>query len=399
MSLGKTCILTLYHNKDIIYFIMTEFGTHRGESDRMSRRALMLGGVSFLAGIYLLDKAGDDDKKHGKGTIEADTSPKNEAFDSADANEVAAGLLIDRTSYWKTTTETMSAIMENSRWEEEDSLLPIYPAAVMDYEDAMKKVADELDIPINIVAIIASIESAGLTHADSGPANGLFQVVPSIHFDRIDRVAVENGKQEPVDEAERIKVLQDPYMGCRIGMEILLEYRDEAIRNNAGLRPESPIIWARALASYNGGPSNAGKQYSKMPLESQLYAMHAIRYITDAAVASGLRQDKGMSDQEIHDAMTSKQVDRDTYAYSEYIDQVGGMDSIQDYELVWSTIAGDNQDKRIGGIVKEARRKFDKGESGYKLPLTPALRIWTAHGGLSLLRRVPKNNEPEAYKY
>lgn len=377
---------------------MSEYRRHPDEPG-LTRRQLLggLGGltVGYLGWKYVNGFSDQGNDNHG---IKPEKDPDQEIFDNKIANEVAAGLLIDRGSYWQTESQTMDAIRENSEWDKEDSLLPIFPAAIMDYEDVMKRVSDELDVPINVVGIVASVESAGKSDADSGLASGLFQVAPQYHRDLIDRVAQENGKPKPKDDNDRREVLGEPYIGCLVGMEVLLDYHKKAIAQNSGLDPDSPVIWARALASYNGGPDNAGKKYEDMPLESQLYAVHAIRYIQDAAIASGLRK-KGMSDQEIHEAMLSKTIDEDTYSYSKAVDASGGLDSIKDYELIWSTIAGTNKDKKLGPVIAKARVDFRKGLSGYKLPLTPALRIWTAHGGLNLLDDTPKNVEPEAYSY
>jgi hypothetical protein len=366
-------------------------------SENFSRRDLLKGAAVFVAGAYLLKQCGSSEQEP-EDIAEPEKIIETNLFDSEAANDVAGRLLIERTSYWQTAPETMNAIQERSDWDKEDRLLPIFPSAVMDYEKDIKRVAEELNVPINIVGIIAAIESAGKPDADSSVANGLFQVVPGIHHERIDRVAEDNGLAVPKTNDERIKALQIPYIGCRVGMEILLEYRDNAIAQNDGLDANSPVIWARALASYNGGPSNGGKKYEDMPLESQLYSVHAIRYITDAAVASGLRA-KGHNDQEVHDAMLSKRVDSDTYAYSKCVEASSGMDSIADYELIWATIAGKNEDKKLSKIIRAAHKDFDNGKSGYKLPLTPAIRIWAAHGGLSLLRATPKNVDPASYAY
>jgi hypothetical protein len=200
---------------------------------------LLVAAALGVAAVDRLNESGDDPVRPDCN-VPAEQAHKLERadtklFDSEEANEVAGDLLISRSSYWQTETTTMSAIMERSDWDKEDCLLPIYPPAVMDYESDMKKVAGELDVPINVIGIIASIESAGKTDADSNVANGLFQVVPHYHREKIDRVAQAQGLPKPVSDAERIKVLQNPYIGCRVGMEILLEYRDVAIAQNRGL--------------------------------------------------------------------------------------------------------------------------------------------------------------------
>jgi hypothetical protein len=187
-------------------------------------------------------------------------------------------------------------------------------------------------------------------------------------------------------------------------MEVLLKDRAEVVRapENQSLDHNSPVLWTRTLTLYNGGPKNAGKRYDQMPGESQRYSVHAIRYITDAAIASGLRQ-KGMNDHEIHEAMISPQIDADAYAYSKAVDFLGGMHSMEAYETVWSVIAGIKKAKhdnpKLYHVIEQGRKDFKAGKSGFKLPLTPALRIWTVHNGLALLDDMPENMDPKNYQF
>lgn len=328
--------------------------------------------------------------------------PGPDAFHDSRANEAAQKFRLNANSYWKTTPESMEAMTANPAWTQEKTLLPIFPAAVMQYEDSvMRPVAEELGVPINVVAMIASIESAGNPEANSGVADGLFQVVVKWHREKIDRVTSAHDGRTLASDAERQAALREPYIGCRVGMEILRDYHNLVV-DRTGMDENSPITWARALASYNGGPDEAAKDYSRMPLESQLYAVHAIRYMQDAAIAAELRNGHSMNNAEIRAAMSNGEEDPMAYAYRGYGREIKHRyaGSIEGYEQMWNAIIGDPSApaelvERAGQLMDEYRQL--PPEEKYQLPLTPALRIWTMQGGLGTFQTIEANLDPANY--
>jgi hypothetical protein len=331
--------------------------------------------------------------------------PENVLFADGQANEVASSLHIDKSSYWVGLDDDdsieMQKIHENYDWLDETELLPIFPPAVMDYKDMFVRVAKEEDVPVNILGIIATIESAGNPDAKSGwGADGMMQIVTDYHQKRIDRITQESLGYTPVDDEQRMHALRDPYNACKIAADIIKEYMADAIYDT-GLEPTSPVVWVRTLANYNGGPSKSSMRYKDMPNETQMYSAHVRRFIMDAAIATGLNR-RGYSHSETHKAMISQSIDADAYVLQGKSKQQKNQ-SFASYQPIWSAISeGDYSQVRDDGVVADIinrKQQYESGEHSYDLDLTPALRIWASFRGFGSLKVMPQNMDPSSYSF
>lgn len=307
-------------------------------------------------------------------------------YDSAEANEVADRLGLNVGEFFKISPETIARI-ESRHGYLEDTLLPIFPPGVARHRDAIESAAAEYDVPPNILATLATIESAGISDAQSAAnAHGLIQVVPRYHRDRIDSVA---GRSFDNDE-QRAEALQDVTLNTKVAANFLAELI-EGVKNANPDLPE-PVVFARAAASYNGGPANATRSFEDFALESKLYVNHMIRITLDLAVAHELRA-MGMDDQEVLRAMQSNEINARAYAYSQY-----SRSTWEDYEysayLCSLPEPGVNPNS---GIIEQSGELINEGykdylaDPSYETPAPGGIRIWLCGGGVRLFSQVPEN--------
>lgn len=347
-------------------------------------------------------------------------------FSGKEANRVANELGVTAGNFWVTDADVLKNIRKSSEtcgYLVQSKLLPIFPAAVMEQSEIIERVSKEIHIPVNVIATIASIESAGKVKADSGVARGLFQVVPGYHLDKIVKVAEEEGfdikeAKKALPEWRRLveagrsgaalefgnnilnatEALENPYIGCKVGMMVLQD-DFEAVIEGTGLNRNSPVAWARALGAYNGGLGNASAEYYSKPFESQIYEVHGIRYLMIAEIAAQMRN-RGLSDKEIAKQLVSKELDARAWAFYQTADGRVGQ-RIGPYEHLWDALAlptidaGD--DTQLTAEMRAAYNAHMSGEHVFDLPLSAGLRMWLVHGGLSLFNQTPYNKDPNNY--
>lgn len=136
------------------------------------------------------------------------------------------------------------------------TLAPVFAPSVLYWEREIKTWAAEWGLDPNLVATVMQIESCGDPDAVSGAgAQGLFQVMP-FHF-------------------EAGEVMLDPSTNARRGMAYLtdgLALADGDVR--------------LALAGYNGGHSQIGRNPEFWPEETQRYAYWGSGIYADIAAGS-----------------------------------------------------------------------------------------------------------------
>lgn len=210
--------------------------------------------------------------------------------------------------------------------------------------------------------------------------------MPEYHRDRIDSVA----GIAYSDDNERAEALTDVTLNTRVSANFLRELIDGVRTANPEL-PE-PVVYARAAASYNGGPANASRDFSDFALESKLYVNHKIRITLDIAIAHELRQ-AGLDNDEILRAMQSNELNARAFAYSNY--PRGEWD---DYEysaylcsLPQPGVNQETQQPESGGqTVNNDYRSYLQSPS-YSTPATGGLRIWLSGGGSGLFLQSEEN--------
>lgn len=352
----------------------------------------------------------------------------------AELNRIRTELGVSEATYWQANLapeDTLKRIRESAAEDgflTQQEVLPIYPAAVMAHAEAMNKAAKEFGVPANILAIIATMESAGMTSARSDKsAQGMFQIVAKstggndVHGER---VRLLTNKPDASDE-DVLRLLNNPAISARIAADIVKEYYDRAIAANPNIHPQSVWMWGHTLAAYNGGPSIAGVDFEAdttlMPIESALYAKQGMSFMIDAEVAAQLTV-ACYSEKTIRWAMASREMDAQAYAYNEVKDPYLDPESIQHgyervikplieghvtngtnpYNAEIGTTPTEKLEQQIYRSVTEelteAYRRYKTDPSvQYELMLPPALRMWVSKGGFGLFQATPSNMVPENY--
>ncbi len=314
------------------------------------------------------------------------------AFSHPEAQAVAEGLAISPDDFFKISREVAVNVRESGAHLSGD-LMPVFPPGVSRYKGELEGAAEEFDVPVNVLAALASIESAGnisvRSHAD---ARGLIQVVPRYHMERISRVS----GIDVQGSAEAHEVLTNPQMNIRIAADFLHELIDKSRRDNDELDPNSLAIFGRAAAAYNGGPSRVDDPFETLPLESQLYVNHMSRILLDVAVAHGLRE-RGLGDAEILRAMSSDEMDARAAAYATMSDLRRSL-GFEGYEisatLAAQDVPGVAPEMSMEGVdsskmTEEYIAYLEEPWFSYYAP--PGYRIWLSGGGAGLFTSEPTN--------
>src|SRR5690606_32626509 len=132
-------------------------------------------GASIGAGVLAVSLAGAN--RAGWLDLTRHKSPEHEPgselFRDAKAREFAGALGITTASLVDAPHELSDEFGAFRR----PDLLPIYYPDVHEKGDLIETLAAESGVPINVIAMIVSIESGGYEGADSGVATGLFQLI------------------------------------------------------------------------------------------------------------------------------------------------------------------------------------------------------------------------------
>ncbi len=331
-------------------------------------------------------------------------------FEDTRAEAVATDLHITPASYLVVGSKTMHA-MADGRFKHHDKLVPTVAPGVRKYEKELADTANSSKLPINYLATIATIESAGNAKAVSGAdAWGLMQVVPRYHLDGYvkhgylpdnasyaDYLDAQKGNKSAISLAKYHEALQNPKASLQVGADYLRDCVDSARANQPHLDPNSPIIYAWAASAYNGGIGLTRGSYSAMPKESQLYVNHVIRILMDVEIAARLSE-QGMDDRAVVKALWSNEMNARAYAY-------GQLSGVSNYDqragLLTKPKPGLHASKSqaIGGDeARQAYLSYLHGSANvptdnhrYRIPAAPGLRLWLAGGGSSLFNAVPAN--------
>jgi hypothetical protein len=334
-------------------------------------------------------------------------------FEDPKAEKIAEDLSITPGDYFIVNSNTMTS-MNDGMFIHSDKILPIIAPGVRAYDEDFIKTAKETELPINFLAVIATIESSGQSGVESGAdAIGLLQVVPEYHMAGFiahdylpkdasyeDYQAAMRGKKSKVSYERYQKVFTNPGASLVVGADYLKSCLESARQSQAELDPNSPIIYAWAAAAYNGGESLLAGTYNEMPQQAQLYVNHVIRMLIDVDVAARLRY-QGMEDNEIVKAMWSNEMNARAYAYGE----LGNV--VSDYndraELLTYVVPGIPNSKNkpesyAGSVANESYKKYLAGKGDVPspthkdtIPAPPGLRIWLEGGGSALFDDVSTN--------
>lgn len=253
-------------------------------------------------------------------------------------------------------------------------LYPIFPPAVLAQKKTIYRLADKYGVPPNVIATIASIESAGDTSTASYVgAQGFFQVMP-FHFDP---EIQDNPKAMQNLNLNGSKAMSYFKNECLIGARNLLSSKFHKDHVN---------VYARAMMAYNGGPGTLDLSYDEVYEETALYSDHFMRYMLTAEIASGLRV-RGYNDLQIVKALVSKEIDARIWAWDRW--QNNPNTSHDSYEYA----------KELFSAVKLNNPDYlsYKSHPQYTLPIPPGLRIWLGVGGISLFDDVATNMDPHVW--
>ena len=386
-------------------------------------------------------------------------------FAGPEANKIANELGITAGSFWEPDAQVMATIGNHAAFLYEKTVLPIFPAAVADQQKAIEWAANNTEsqiptqIPVNVLATVATIESAGKTDASSdADAYGLTQVVPGYHLDTIVQAAKEisgkviNGEKMPfidVSESEATleqwqklnqsgqstqaltlgnslpdaaDALKNPYVALKTGAWILQQNYQEALKEQKTPPLTSAVdTWVVALGEYNGGSGILNETVAKEPTQTQLYQMYGKRFFMTATIAALLRNG-GMGDPEVARELISAETDARAYAYQNIVDNPQGAyapllanmgKSMRGYNILWPALSQPEitVDPNTGlnhalGVTREAATQLTDAlrnaynnypANKYKEPLSPGLRMWINHGGYGLFSSVPVNMDPHNY--
>ena len=136
-----------------------------------------------------------------------------------------------------------------------------------------------------------------------------------------------------------------------------------------------------------------------MPIESQLYAVHAIRYFMTAEIAAQLRNE-GFDDPTIARQLVSNEIDARAYAYLETKKGRVG-EEIGSYETLWKALAvpeiGAPEDPELTAQMRAAYESHRTGGHAFKYPVSAGLRLWLVHGGDGIYFVPPANGVESNY--
>lgn len=436
-------------------------GTEMPNPDRrVTRRQLFVGASVVLAAGFIagknfskheINEQADPSPNHVAETDSTTESPTSESTpiehdylsdpipeapfnpNSADANRIAADLGIKTQDYFLPGDDGLNVVLE--RIDPKDlsgELLPLFPPAVMQYSELLEEVAQEYGVPVNLLAGIVTIESAGEKDAISKDKGfGLTQITLPYQWENIVAEAQKQGKFLPFEDAfgntispslgelgtffgeenteaggmawgtfESYKnALLDPEINLRAGAKYLRECLEATCSN-----PDTPAATeiARAAACYNGGIDEATKPVDDMPGYSIAYMRYIERQMLDVAIAARLRNE-GYPDREILDAMQpSTELNAMMYAFGDaYNAQKKVTDNGAQRETM-ERFAGASTGGDLG-IVGGAATNYERYMRGseqnptlpyadnYTSPLPPSIRFWFANGGRALLNSVEMN--------
>ena len=407
---------------------MSENQSSRSHIDRNFLRNLAMASSLLVGGVACAAEAPAPGPEAAQ-VIPSDSAPSETllpetafgpTFADETAEQAADALGINAGSYFKLDSETVQKVNASHLFATESQLLPVFPPAVMKNADIIERAAMANDIPPNVFASLASIESAGDPNAHSGAdAWGLVQVVPYYHLERFvkdgflpkdanfaDYKAAMRGEDSRVSKETYVDALTNSEASATVGAEYFAECIRAARQKNQKLDPNDLRIYAIAAAAYNGGPSLAGQKFDRWPAESKLYVNHVSRFILDIEVAAKLRE-SGMDDKAVLRSMQSKEVEARAYAYSKF--SFSGFDSYETRaNLFTHPIPG--VDPAVGNATTQEQQQALTNWQSYKdhaanipggvdnqyvIPAPPALRIWLAGGGMSLFAG---NNAPAENK-
>ncbi len=319
------------------------------------------------------------------------------------AQQVANELCISSGVYYQLTPEAVSKVTESGLFRKSADLAPVFFPSILEYKDLIEKTAIKNDIPANVLATLASIESAGKQDAESWVgAKGLVQVMPSFHFDKFapflpegasyeDFTNATKGNYSKVSLEEYNSIFNNPEINLDAGAQFLKECIAVSRDANPALNPDSVVIYGIAASCYNGGAGTARGGYDNMPTESKLYVDHVARILLDVEMALRLKE-LGYKDSEVLGALKSEKMDALAYSYS-LQDKSAGYYAFKQNNLIFSTASPDEPDssRLPAGVWKPIEEYLSGNVEKYTTPMSPGLRIWFASGGRSLFMLSPEN--------
>lgn len=265
-------------------------------------------------------------------------------------------------------------------------LLPTHYPMVYDHSDLLYNLADEFDVPVNVIATIVSIESGGNELADSGVAMGLFQITD----DKLEAIAARDSDPSDVEEQGRE------------AMAYFTELCLPEARRYLGLPDgdESANVYIRAMAMYNAGPSGAAQEFDDLPSETQQYMRHASRHFQVAEVAAGLKS-VGYPARSIVESLQSPPIDALAYAFQyanlEQADKEEPPIAFDEARRYLEEYPLPTPATHLEALLK---KHFDEySATVYTVPLNPALRISTVIAPTFVLGdEYKKNRDVESYR-
>lgn len=420
-----------------------------GRGKVLARRAVLAAIGGTAAGFAADRLIFSGSTPHPESATPGENEPINERFNNPfaeiEANKQAKRFGITAGNFWEIDSEVMRKIGKSGAFLAEKDILPIFPPAVYDQRAALEWAAADSEfvmptnVPVNVLATVATIESAGDLTANSGEAGaqGLMQVVPGYHLDQIIQVAqalsgkVINGvpiqKFDVSDAAAHLsewntlvktggnyvsfgngfgdvaKALENPFVASKVAALILQQNYQIATDDLGKEDPpdNSPVDgWVLAMGEYNGGQGIASDALtpSKEPDQTQLYQRYAQRFIMTAEIAAQLRN-LGMRDSVIARALISQEINARAYAYNTVADSalMPNEMTMADYHSLWTPLSQVSipSNTPIDEALRQAYLQYSP--SDYKEPISPGLRLWIAQGGYNLFEASPHNSVQSLY--
>lgn len=374
---------------------------------KLTALSLGLASLAFSLGACTAeDNQGEARESFGCAVVQNEKGHKISQFnpfDDIEAREIANALCISSGTYYQLTTETVEKVGNSGLFRTSEELAPIFFPSILDHKGLIEKVASENSIPPNVLATLATIESAGIENAESWVgAKGLVQVMPQFHFDKFatylpevasydDYEIATQGGASLVSLEEYNNVFNNPEINLSAGAQFFKECISVAQNANPNLKPDSLVIYGIAAACYNGGAGTARAGYDNMPTESKLYVDHVARILLDVELALKLKN-SGYSDDQVLQALKSETMDGLAYAYSLENKSAGYSDFKSD-NLIFSALNPESLSDTIAySDVKNNIDSYYKGSATkYTTPMSPGLRIWFASGGKGLFVLSPEN--------
>ena len=359
-----------------------------------SRRNLLIGAgaLAFLAWVTPDDEPATAPSNERSEPTDPRSFAERNPFDGS-ASESADKLGVTVGGYYKLDENLVQTISTSGHFRTEPTMAPVFFPEVMEHQKELEASAAEFDVPVNVLASLACMESAGLDDAHSAAdAYGILQVVPGYHFDKFahhlpagasldDYELAKEGESSTYSLSTYTDVFTDPRINMRASAAYFADCIAAAREHYTDINPDSMIIYAFAASAYNGGIGSMQQGFDGMPLESQLYINHMARITIDVEMALSMRQD-GYSDSEILTALKSDQMDALAYAYSE-MPRAGS--SIDEYEQQATLISQLDDMNNAPDSIKEPYETYMNGNTDhYTTPMAPGLRIWFAGGGRNL---------------